>query len=802
MNAEQWVQISADIDGEDPGDKSGSSVALSSDGAILAVGAWFNNGDFFENRGNGHVRVSIYSEGVWLPLGDDINGFGEDYFGWAVSLSSDGTMLAVGSYAPTFFGSVEVFRWDGNSWEDMGSSLSGGPSTNWFGYSVALSGDGSVVAVGAPQSDSGGTNSGMIRAFGWTGSRWDELGDDIIAPPSSNFGHSVALSADGAVLAGGGPNNDENGVNSGQVWISRWTGTRWVPQGSLINGFGSGDGFGGSVSLSGGGTVVAIGASRGNYCAVFRFQGVAWSQIGQTINGDSAGDEFGASVAISSAGDTVVVGGRSNDSNGANSGHARVFRLTANNEWVSVGQDLVGESPDDQFGWAVSISDDGTRIAVGAPNDDSSGPDAGHVRIFDLVCPSHINCPPGASPPSDHPTVRATPNPTPSTGVEQWVQLASDIDGEDPGDSSGSSLALSSNGTVLAVGAWLNNGDFFDFRGNGHVQVYVYSGEEWLPLGDDIDGPLGQNRFGWSVSLSSDGMLLAVGAYAPGSSTVGEVDVYSWSGSRWASRGSVRADFDDSDDWFGYSIALSGDGAVLAVGAPQNNRGGMNAGMIRAFGWTGSRWDELGSEINAPPSSNFGHTVALSSNGAVLAGGGPNNDDNGVDSGQVRIFRWGGTRWVHLGTLNGFGAGDGFGGSVSLSGDGTVVAIGAPRGSYCAVFGLAGADWSQIGQTINGDSAGDEFGSSVAVSSAGDIVVVGGRSNDSNGIDSGHARVFRLTANNEWVRVGQDLVGEAPEDQFGWVVSISDEGTRIAVGAPHNDWNGPDAGHVRVFELN
>ena len=89
-----WTQIGSDIDGEAYNDRSGYSVSLSSDGSVVAIGAYANDG----NGGNsGHVRIYENNNGTWTQIGSDIDGEGgSDYFGWSVSLSDDGSILAIG----------------------------------------------------------------------------------------------------------------------------------------------------------------------------------------------------------------------------------------------------------------------------------------------------------------------------------------------------------------------------------------------------------------------------------------------------------------------------------------------------------------------------------------------------------------------------------------------------------------------------------------------------------------------------------------------------------------------------------
>ena len=93
--------------------------------------------------------------------------------------------------------------------------------------------------------------------------------------------------------------------------------------------------------------------------------------------------------------------------------------------------------------------------------------------------------------------------------VGSWSQLGADIDGEAAGDSSGYSVSLSSDGTIVAIGATGN--DATDPNG-GHVRVYEYSGGSWSQLGADIDGEAAGDSSGYSVSLSSDGTIVAIGA--------------------------------------------------------------------------------------------------------------------------------------------------------------------------------------------------------------------------------------------------------------------------------------------------
>ena len=301
----------------------------------------------------------------------------------SVSLSADGTILAVGARRAVGVngprsGQVLVFRWNSSTWQPLGSTLDGAAVGDLFGYSLALSDDGTILAVGGWMNDAGGAAAGHVRVFEWTDTDWNQRGNDLLgSAPGDFFGDSVSLSSDGSILACGA-DQFFNRNGAGFVRIFRWSDSAWQQQGSTIMGLHSSL-FGTSVSLSGDGSTVAVGDDGYDSAAVFRNEGNDWVQIGQTIRGAVRGDRFGWSLSMSFDGKTLLIGGYVNDSNGVDSGHALVFRLSPNEqEWMQVGQELLGEAADNWFGHSTSISDDGNRIAIGAFRKD------GFVRVYNL----------------------------------------------------------------------------------------------------------------------------------------------------------------------------------------------------------------------------------------------------------------------------------------------------------------------------------------------------------------------------------------------------------------------------------
>ena len=383
-------QIGADIDGEAAEDRSGSSVSLNSDGTIVAIGATGNSENDDEA---GHVRVFQNQSGSWTQIGLDIDGEAAgDNFGGSVDLNDDGSIVAIGatenSGSASFAGHVRVFKNMSGIWTQIGQDIEGEAADDRSGESVSLSADGTVVAIGSDQNNA---STGHVRVYENLSGTWTQIGMDIDGEATNdNFGRSVSLSADGTMVAIGAPFNDGSGDNAGQVKIFENQSGTWTQIGASIGGEAAGDRSGISVSLSDDGNIVAIGAERNadaasnaGHVRVYQNQSDTWIQLGQDIDGEANGDNFGGSVSLSSDGMTVAVGATDNDGNGDLAGHVRIFRYHSGN-WTQVGTDIDGEAALDASGNSVSMSADGSVVAIGAERNGGAGDKAGHVRIFDL----------------------------------------------------------------------------------------------------------------------------------------------------------------------------------------------------------------------------------------------------------------------------------------------------------------------------------------------------------------------------------------------------------------------------------
>ena len=384
------VQIGNDIDGENPGDLSGHSVAISANGNIVAIGAIENNDG---GSRSGHVRVYENLDGTWTQIGEDIAGETvDDRSGWSLALSADGSIVAIGSdLNNSWRGQVEVYENIGGTWTQIGEDIEGENFQDISATSISLSDDGSIIAIGAPRSDGIANNSGHVRVFENLGGSWIQIGQDIDGEQEQGrLGNSVALNGEGNIVAIGASQNDENGTNTGEVKVYENIDGTWTQLGGDINGVVEFEDSGSEVALSQVGNIMAISSPSSNanglhsgLVRIFEYLGGVWTQIGEDINGEASEDYFGWSIALSASGNVIAIGALWNDDNGFNSGHVKIYQ-NIGGEWTQIGENINGEAASDESGFSVDISDDGSTVAIGAKANDGNGDFSGHVRVFDL----------------------------------------------------------------------------------------------------------------------------------------------------------------------------------------------------------------------------------------------------------------------------------------------------------------------------------------------------------------------------------------------------------------------------------
>ncbi len=304
-----------------------------------------------------------------------------------------------------------------------------------------------------------------------------QIGDNIEGAWLGWLGNTTVLSADGSIVAVGGPGN-QNLSDPGRVRIYEDISGVWTQIGDDINGEASGD-WSGVVSLSADGKIVAIGAggNSGNghlsgHVRIYENISGVWTQVGNDIDGEAAGDQSGSCISLSADGGIVAIGAYKNNGNGSNSGHVRVYG-NISGVWTQMGQDIDGEASGDSSGISVSLSSDGRLVAIGAYANAGNGLYSGHVRVY------------------RHRAVSDT-----------WVQVGDDIDGKVAYEMAGRDVSLSADGTIVAIGVPGKNG----------ARVYRNVSGVWTQIGADIinNNSGTNNNFGDFVSLSSDGSMVAV----------------------------------------------------------------------------------------------------------------------------------------------------------------------------------------------------------------------------------------------------------------------------------------------------
>jgi hypothetical protein len=419
-----------------------------------------------------------------------------------------------------------------------------------FGERVALSADGSTLAIGAPyedsaatgldgnQADNSATDSGAVYVFTRAGTTWSQQA--YIKASNTNagdaFGFSVALSGDGSTLAVGAPNEDSaaTGIggnqadntapNAGAAYVFTRAGATWTQESYVkASNTTAGDNFGLSVTLSGDGTILAVSATNeaGSGAAyVFTRTAGSWTQqaLLKASNAD-AGDAFGDRLVLSADGSTLAV---------------------------------------------EAFVEDSAATGIDGNQADNSATDSGAVYVF-----SHAGA---------------------SWNQEAYVKASN----TDALDHFGESIALSADGSTLAVGADLEDSAATGIDGNqadnsasasGAVYVFTRTGTTWTQQAYvKASNTAAASGFGGrGVGLAADGSTLVVGSIGEASAATGidgnQADrsaaaagalyVFTRTGVTWTQDSYVKASNTDAGDNFGFSLALSSDGSTLAVSALQ-----------------------------------------------------------------------------------------------------------------------------------------------------------------------------------------------------------------------------------------
>lgn len=391
-----WTQLGADINGQSGDNGFGSHVSLSDNGKIMAVAA--PSADATGSL-KGVVRVYEYN-GTWNQLGSDIVGESDGHaLGSAIALDSSGSILAIGvpfheagQGAFSNSGQVKVYKWDGSTWNQLGSSLYADTIQENFGASIDISSDGTILAVGLPGSDGGGAARGRVKTYKWntTSSDWDPLGSPLNGEGDYDvFGASVSLNDSGNYLAVGAILNAGGGLDAGHARVFKWNGSDWSQFGTDIDGDSASDNLGTALSLSADGMRLAVGAPQDffmggyGYVKIMEWSGSSWQALGSNISSPFDFDQFGYALDISKNGDYVIIGADANVPGNEN-GRAEVYKWSSST-WNLVGDTIKGASVDDYCGQGVAIADSGKVVAIGSPGNSTTAMGAGQIRAFEIT---------------------------------------------------------------------------------------------------------------------------------------------------------------------------------------------------------------------------------------------------------------------------------------------------------------------------------------------------------------------------------------------------------------------------------
>ena len=430
----------------------------------------------------------------------------------------------------------------------------------------------------------------------------------------------------------------------------------------------------------------------------------------------NAADMFGGGVALSADGSTLAVGaigeaslgfGNQNDNSAANAGAVYVFSRTGMTWTQQAYIKASNAEANDRFGQSVTLSADGSELAVGAffesgvIGDPTSNavPDSGAVYVYTR---------------------------TGLTWSQQAYVKASNVGS---GDLFGYSVALSADGATLAVGAYGEESAAVGINGNqldntaseaGAVYVFTRAGTTWTQQAYVKASNTGvMDLFGYHLALSGDGSTLAVASFYEDSAAIGidgnqadntamdagAVYVYTRAGTTWTQQAYVKASNTNMSDRFGTSVALSGNGSTLAVGAvledsaatgidgDQADNAMTESGAVYVFTRAGTTWTQQAyvKASNTGMNDSFGSSVALSTDGSTLAVGaafessaatgigGDQADNTVANSGAGYVFIRAGTTWTQESYIkaSNTGAADFFGNSLAMSTDGSTLVFGA-----------------------------------------------------------------------------------------------------------------------------
>jgi len=363
-----------------------------------------------------------------------------------------------------------------------------------------------------------------------------------------------------------------------------------------------------------------------------------WAQVGGDILGSAYNVQFGKSVDCNHDGTRIISSAYQTGT--VPVGDVRVYDWNGS-AWTQVGNTLAGPQSSPTQGYfgetSVSISGDGTIIAVGSRLEDpDGGTDKGTVRVF------YLN---GAVW-----TVLPDSGALTSSITTGTTALRDDIFvGEANSDQLGYQTKLSYDGKTILMTA-PNFDDPSAGADTGQARIYTYSNGAWSKKGEFLVGDANEH-LGYSADMSEDGNCIVLGGYDGNNDNAW---IYIWNGSTWVNRGASGTNpaFTRTDsDQFGKSCAISNDGTVIAFGVFEadiaDGAHADNTGIVQVYHWSGSAWVLKGTLTNKDATDDtFGSAVSLSGDGKRLIVGAQDDSTFSSNNGRLYTFEYNGSTWV------------------------------------------------------------------------------------------------------------------------------------------------------------
>ncbi|KPA12837.1 Dystroglycan-type cadherin-like domain protein, partial [Candidatus Magnetomorum sp. HK-1] len=803
----QWIQSTKLLasDGLD-NDRFGYNVAISGDKAI--VGAYLDDHSYTDQ---GSVYIFKREGSSWVQQAKltASDRAASDYFGFEVDIF--GNYAIIGAYSDddngSSSGSAYIFYYNGTNWTQQAKlTASDGEASDNFGYAVEISED--FALVGAYADDDEGSASGSAYIFKRDGTSWSQWQKLTPGDGASDdyFGYNLSISDNYVIV--GSKGDDDQGSASGSAYVYEKLGTNWIFKVKLTSTDGQpSESFAWDVAVSE--TEVIVGTPNGYsndvstgsaYIYTFQSRPIITEIIDQSF--DLSSDTYAMSFTIADAdGQNITINAYSSDQNivsdndidVGNSGNNFIVSSTTEGQLLSFDLSLSPQkteygsttitlmitdadgltctsnftfslSPpaeekiiaddgeaDDTFGNAVSIS--GDYAIVSANKDDDNGSNSGSVYILQRH----------------------------ASGWQHSTKLIASDGNTD--DNFGCSVDISGNFAIVGANyddpTYSNTGTAYIFRRAGNL----WQQEDLIYASDRA----ASDYFGYAVSIS--GEYVIVGAYADDATYTNQGAAYIFikDGVDWVQQAKLIASDKQASDYFGISVSISGDYAV--VGAYAEDTKGSASGAAYVFKRNGTAWSQEAKiyASDGVANDNFGRSVSIS--GDTILVGAYSHDSNGSNSGAAYVYQRDGSTWTQVAKLtsNDIAAGDYFGLPVSLSGD--YAAIGAynkdefgSNSGAIYIFKRIISDWVQIQKIVASDAAEtDTFGNAVAINNG--YVIAGAKNDDDNGSNSGSVYLYPIVRKARLTLIPDLSVNHASASQAIPLTIIDVNGGNITVQA-------------------